>query len=386
MEARDYTKNTPLKLWTCKIRKTSKSVIHVVYDTPNIYATEAGNVHYIEQTGTVKWTTSISNNFKSMRNLYLEPFGDFLIVSGAGRIVCLLKTTGEIIWENNIQQNDYISSLLPGRPAQKKILLYSTISIIIQDFNIFFGLAGIVGCLDINDGTLIWCRKIFKGQTGMTLLSYLTNENIPLLISTCAGEIIAIRQDGNDFIGYPPLQISAKQSPMSILLHMGLLYVSQGKQLHCLDPYTMRSIWQVDLSMNIKKFPINNNFHAGLIIHPRTNHLYVGFRGYLVGIEPMSGTICWTVNLNFGLITSVCIYKHLLIVGTQGRFMGVKPENGEIDFNDGLPGLNYFNSTCASSEYYSHGHADPYLQCAEFLSFTIRNGVVVNNYRKSKVH
>jgi len=105
---------------------------------------------------------------------------EHLFILSNGRVGCINKKTGELIWEVKLSQ--YLS--------QKMSLTIGQISV--ENNKIFVGSTGVLLCLDSKDGSLIWKNELKGWGYNFVSMANVHNEAASAAITEAAAHAAII--------------------------------------------------------------------------------------------------------------------------------------------------------------------------------------------------
>ena len=110
-----------------------------------------------------------------------------LFILSNGKVACINKKDGSILWE--IKINQYAKSIMTGAIGQ----------ISLEGDKLFIGISGVLVCLYAKDGSLVWINELKGWGFGFVSMANVNNEaaNAVALQAAAAAAIIAGSAAGN---------------------------------------------------------------------------------------------------------------------------------------------------------------------------------------------
>ena len=80
------------------------------------------------------------------------------------------------------------------------------------------------------------------------------------------------------------------------------------------------------------------------------NETYLGIKGHVICIDPVTGQERWRRHLKSGLLTTLNVMEETIIAHTKGELFGLRRSTGEILWRNPLTRLGYGNCIIASND------------------------------------
>ena len=80
------------------------------------------------------------------------------------------------------------------------------------------------------------------------------------------------------------------------------------------------------------------------------NETYLGIKGHVICIDPVTGQERWRRPLKGGHLTTLNVMEETIIAHTKGELFGLRRSTGEIIWCNPLTGLGYGNCIIASND------------------------------------
>ena len=246
---------------------------------------EENLIAYNLHNGTVRWHIKIGD----VETSPLLVGNRLYITTLDGKLICVEKATGEIMWTYEVPQHDRLKFICSSPASNENIIVLGC-----DDGNVY--------AVGIENGKLLW-----RSTTNCSITASPSINNGKVFVGSHDGSFYAFDLQTGKQIWMKPLgsKIYSSQSVSSQFVYIG----TAGGFVYCLDGETGTTVWQTQTNSVINATPVLSG-----------NVLYVGCTDkILYAFDAMTGNILWQYKAEGRIKTMPVIAKHYVFLFVEDR-------------------------------------------------------------------